>query len=51
MDWPTHPRELGLVTTAEAIAPLDAGGLGMTPRAVGWAVSAGRWQRPHRGCW
>lgn len=49
MQWPTHPRELGLVTTAEAVMPVELGGLGMTARAVEWAVTSGKWQRLHRG--
>jgi len=49
MQWPTHPRELGLVTTAEAVMPVELGGLGMTARGVEWAVTSGKWQRLHRG--
>ena len=49
MDWPAHPREIGLVTTAEAIASTRIGGLGMTERAIAWAIESGKWQRIHRG--
>ncbi len=49
MQFPDSPRDLGLVTTAEAQRPCEQGGLGLTERALRWRVDSGRWQRLHQG--
>ncbi len=48
MDLPDGPRDLGLVTVAEALQSRPVG-LGLTPDAVRWRVASGRWQRLHHG--
>jgi hypothetical protein len=49
MRFPDTPRDLGLVTTAEALLPRERGGLELTQRALRWRVDSGRWQRLHNG--
>jgi hypothetical protein len=49
MRFPDSPRDLGLVTTAEALLPRERGGLELTQRALRWRVDSGRWQRLHNG--
>ncbi len=49
MQFPDSPRDLGLVTTAEALRPRERDGLGLTHRALRWQVDSGRWQRLHSG--
>ena len=49
MQFPDGPRDLGLLTTTEALLPRAQGGLGLTHRALRWRVDSGRWQRLHSG--
>lgn len=49
MQFPDGPRDLGLLTTIEALLPRAQGGLGLTHRALRWRVDSGRWQRLHSG--